>query len=602
MKQINYYVIAALAVLFFLQSKTQAGNILGDIINIYTKYEQANMMMWLAGDTKAEKRFGEEIKWYINLTNKKTKDPETNRWVHSIFDRVKTQFRDRGFDYNITVLEGSTVNAFAIPGGNVYVYKGMLDFVGSDDELAAVLAHELTHSEKRHSLKQLRQSTVFQLLLDKAVKNKRDRDSWGQLVGALTSLKFSRQDEDEADDIGQKKMFTAGFDPAAQVLLWQKFTDKFGKGEKGLLQYLSSHPPSQERVENARRNLTGMKMPEHKDFGLSFNIMSDAKENLLQNSSFETDLAKKGYPDAWTIRDGKSCFSQSESVTGKNSLELTSASNMEQVRVVSELIPINTNEKYILAGWTKSTDGKQKASVGAELYDKAKRLRGFIWPILSSLSLPNAWTKFEGVFESGNVSAKNFQKDTAFMRIALQNGPLSKGSIWFDALELRRSTAIPPKNYLPNGDFEIVGKDNLPEGVNGTPNALSRDIERFKTGYSSLCIKGREGVETQMEFSPISISEFKDGQILQCSFHFCGSPEIKARLLIELLDEAGNQLSKRLIEKEFKTKADIWQAISLKTEFRLQPEEKKLAKTISVKVIGAIPATGKLWLDGFILR
>jgi len=131
---------------------------------------------------------------------------------------------------------------------------------------------------------------------------------------------------------------------------------------------------------------------------------------------------------------------------------------------------------------------------------------------------------------------------------------------------------------------------------------LSRDIERFKTGYSSLCIKGREGVETQMEFSPISISEFKDGQILQCSFHFCGSPEIKARLLIELLDEAGNQLSKRLIEKEFKTKADIWQAISLKTEFRLQPEEKKLAKTISVKVIGAIPATGKLWLDGFILR
>jgi len=277
------FAFGGILILFFGVGRLEAKNILKDILKAYSVYEDLNMMLWLTCDVKAEKRFGKEVKWFIELTNKKVKDPETNRWVHSVFDRVKAQFRDRGFDYDITILEGNTVNAFAIPGGSIFIYKGMLDFVGSDDELAAVLAHELTHSERRHSLKQLRKSTAFQILLEKAVKNKRDRETWGQLVAALTLLTFSREDEIEADDIGQKKMFAAGFDPSGQVVLWEKFVQKFGKGENGLLQYLSTHPPSQERVERARKQLANFGTPEHKDLALSFNVLSDPVENLLQN-------------------------------------------------------------------------------------------------------------------------------------------------------------------------------------------------------------------------------------------------------------------------------------------------------------------------------
>ncbi|HQG29685.1 MAG TPA: M48 family metalloprotease, partial [Candidatus Ozemobacteraceae bacterium] len=307
MKRFTLKAALAASLLFGTPFAAEARNILGDLLKAYQTYEQVNMMLWLTGDTKAEKRVGQEMKWFINLTSKKYKDPEANRWVGSVFDRVKGQFRDRGFDYNITVLNDSTVNAFAIPGGNIYIYKGMLDFIGSDDELAAVLAHELAHAERRHSLKQLRQNAAFQLLLQKAVKSGRDRDTWGQVVGALTMLKFSRDDEYEADEIGQTRLTNAGFNPLGQVVLWEKFVQKFGKGEKGLMQYLSTHPPSQDRVEKAKSRLVSLApgsstalsaapgVPATQlaaaDLTLSFNILSDTPENLLQNSSFETDLA-----------------------------------------------------------------------------------------------------------------------------------------------------------------------------------------------------------------------------------------------------------------------------------------------------------------------
>ncbi|MBI3037438.1 M48 family metalloprotease, partial [bacterium] len=406
-------------------------NILQDIFKIYQTYENVNMLLWLTGDVKAEKRFGEEVKWFINLTNKKEKNPELNRWVHSIFDRVKAQYRDRGMNYNITILKGGDVNAFAIPGGSIFVYRGMLDFVGSDDELAATLAHELAHAERRHSLQQLRTNVAFQLLLEKAVNNRRDRDTWGQLVGALTLLQFSREHEDESDDIGQKKMAAAGFDPSAQVVLWEKFVQKFGKGEKGILTYLSTHPPSQSRVENARKNLKNMNLPERKDFSLSYNVLHDEQQNLIQNGSFETDLRKKGFPDSWEAKDGTVNVSTEEALTGRNSLRLFSDILMRQVRVVSELISINPAEKYAISGWLKTENGNQKASVGAEIFDKSKRLRGYIWPAMQSAPVSTKWEKFQGSFESGPDGRKNFPKDAAFMRIILQSGPLSKGSVWF---------------------------------------------------------------------------------------------------------------------------------------------------------------------------
>jgi len=601
-----------------LAPNADAKNILKDILKIYTTYQEVNIMMFLAGDVKAEKRFGQEAKWFINLTNKHVKNPQTLRWANSIFNRVKPQFRDRGFDYDLTVLEGGTVNAFAIPGGNIFIYKGMLDFVGSDDELAAVLAHELTHAERRHSLKQLRANAAFQVLLQKAVKSKRDRDTWGQIVGALTMLQFSRQDEDEADDIGQTKMFAAGFNPSGQVVLWEKFTAKFGKGDKGILQYLATHPPSQDRVENARRNLAKFKVPETRSMNLSFNILSDIRENMLQNGSFETGAGSKGMPDNWSFKEGKAVSSDLPSITGRHCLQVIAESNLRPARVFSDFIAVRPDRKLSLTGWVRSESGTQRAGIGAELYDAKKRLHGYIWPVLPQKMVSTSWSKVQCVFEGGKDPARNLWLNTAFMRVILQNGPMSQGSVWFDDLSLVHSDSVTPQNFLTAGDFELAGSgavqsgvanglpdgvsEEAPEGVIGSVGRLARDTQRFKTGYSSLRMSGADGQNTEMEFAPIQLADLKEGQELQGTFHYCGSGEIKARCIVELLDEAGNPLTRHLVEKEFTTKPDEWQATGFKAPLNLDAKEKAVARAISVKFIAAIASNQLLWLDGCILR
>ncbi len=596
--------ITLIAIAILLSSGiSEGGNILKDLFKIYTTYEEVNMLLWLTGDIKAEKRFGKEIKWFINLTNRKVKDPETNRWVSSVFDRVKAQYRDRGLDYNITVLEGGTVNAFAIPGGNIFIYKGMLDFVGSDDELAAILGHELAHSERRHSLKQLRNSVAFQILMEKAIRNKEDRETWGALVGALTMLKFSREDEAEADDIGQRKMFQSGFDPSAQVLVWEKFVQKFGKGEKGILQYLSSHPPSQERAEKARKNLVeiGGGIQEKKDFTLSFNILSDVQENLIQNGSFETDLGKKGFPDAWTIREGKANLETLSAVTGKNALRLLCENNIRPTRVVSEFIPVSASEKYMVTGYLKTESTGQRVNVGAEAYDQNKKLRGHIWPFSFPTQTPPGWSKFVGAFEFGPKQGRNLPPECRFIRVILQNGPLAKGEIDFDHLIMRRGSFVPPRNYLENGGFEIDAGNGLPLLMTGSPGLFIRDTQKFKVGYASLKLSSRPNAETEVEFSPIPVSVLKEGS-LEGSFHFVGSGEIKGRILLLLQDDAGNTLSRRILDKEFTAKPDLWQATGFKSEFRLNDEEKKIVKSLSLRITATIPASGNLWFDEFVLR
>lgn len=594
--------LMVLACLFGVAARADAGNILKDLFKIYQTYEQVNMMLWLTGDTKAEKRFGEEVKWFINLTNKKEKDAEANRWVRSVFDRVKPQFRDRGFDYNITLLKGDEVNAFAIPGGSIFVYTGMLKFVNSDDELATILAHELAHSERRHSLKQLRQNAAFQMLLQAAVKNQKDRETWGAVVGALTSLKFSREDEREADSLGQERMFQAGFDPAAQVLVWEKFVQKFGKGESGIMKYLGTHPPSQERVENARNALPKFNVAERKDFQLSYNVLSDVIENMIQNGSFETDTPKRGFPDAWERKEGLASVSSEFACSGRLSMQLTAEMQMRPVRVVSEFIAVKPADKLVLRGRVRSSDGSQKVAVGAEIYDAKRKLRGYVWPVLIPGEAENGWMPFEGLFTGGNDRGKSLPPDTAFIRLLLQNGPLSKGKAWFDDLSLRRE-GVKSDNLLADGDFEVPGKGVLPKGIIGTAECVARDLDKYRTGYAAARMNsGGAGVETEFEFAPVAISTIPAGKAVQVSWHYCGSADMKGRVLVELLDDSGNPLSRRLLDREFTAKPNLWQATSGRFEMKLTPEETAAAKAFAVRVVSAIPAGQSLWLDGFVMR
>lgn len=590
--------LIAIVVLCLSMATLAQANVLRDILNVYQTYQEVNMALWLTGDIGAEKRLGKELQFWMNLTYKEEKDPKVVRYVTGLFERLRPHFRDRGMNYNVRVIRNNTANAFVIPGGHVYVFTGLIDMVSSDDELAAVISHELAHAERRHSLKNFRASTAAVAVLNHAIKNKKDRQTWGTLLGYLTLMQFSRDQEREADDVGQFRMAAAGFNPAAQVTLWEKFLKKFGDS-KGLEQYLGTHPPSSERVSNARNNLAKMNVSEKAVFSNTRMLMSAQPVNTLPNPSFEDNAKSGAMPQSWELTDGVAVVADKVFMHGRHSLELQSGQRLERTRVMSDFIAVNENSDFNLSAFVRSEDGSQNAALGIELYDASKRLRNRFW-LVESRAIPVAWTKIEAKIVNNNEQ-KIFAANNAFMRIVLQSGLMSTGRVWFDNLRLRPGSTKDPVNYLATGDFEYADASGRPAGVSGEASLVAIDNTRANTGYSSLIVKGAKDGETGFTFEPMSVQTFKQGQQVACSFYFFSEKQLRGMVVVELLDVAGKVLSRRLAEAQFETNPNNWNGTSFVFKYELTPEEAAV-KTVRVRVAANIKPGESIWFDSFVMR
>ncbi|OGK12731.1 MAG: hypothetical protein A2W80_18180 [Candidatus Riflebacteria bacterium GWC2_50_8] len=598
MKKYTYTLIVLFMLMFV--ARGEAKNVLQDIFKVYQKYQEINMTLWLVGDVGAEKRFGKELQMWMGLMHKEEKDPKIRSYVSGIFERLKPQFNNRGMSFDVRVIHDSTANAFVIPGGHVYVHTGLIDMVGSDDELAAVISHELAHAERRHSLKNFRASTAAVAVLNAAVKNKKDRATWGNLIGYLTLMQFSRQQEDEADDLGQFKMAAAGFNPAAQVSLWEKFLKKHGD-TKGLAQYLSTHPPSSQRIENARNNLKKMNVVEQTVFNNTRLILSADQVNLLTNPSFESDPAATGHLPGWEIASGKAGLNEQQAVTGRRSLELLAEQRMASVRVLSDFIAVSESSDLTITGWACSENGQQNAAVGVEIYDANKRLRNRLWAVRESSPLPAAWTRIEARLVN-STEHRLFAAGNVYMRLVLQTGPISQGRVWFDDFRMRQTQAVEPVNMLVGGDFERRTSGNLPEAIQPVAGQISVDPTKANTGYSSLLLQGAASGESGFAFAPLPVAGLKAGQSLTCSFYYQGDRPQKGLVVAEMLDEKGAVLARRLAQIEFEAVAGNWLANSFAFKFEPQGDEAAAAKSLRVRVVAAMPAGASIWFDTFIMR
>lgn len=598
MKKITYMLVAVF--MLIIAARAEAGNVLKDIFKVYQKYQEINMTLWLVGDIGAEKRFGKELQMWMSLMHKEEKDPKIRSYVSGLFERLKPQFNNRGMSFDVRVIRDSTANAFVIPGGHVYVFTGLIDMVGSDDELAAVISHELAHAERRHALKNFRASTAAVAVLNAAVKNKKDRQTWGNLIGYLTLMQFSRQQEDEADDLGQFKMAAAGFNPAAQVSLWEKFLKKHGD-TKGLAQYLSTHPPSSQRIENARNNLKKMNVVEQTVFNNTRLILSADQVNLLTNSSFEAEPAATGHLSGWEVAAGKAGLSEQQAVTGRRSLELLAEQRMASVRVLSDFIAVTESSDLTITGWALSENGQQNAAVGVEIYDANKRLRNRLWAVRESAPLPAVWTRIEARLVN-SAEQRLFAAGNVYMRLVLQTGPISQGRVWFDDFRIRQTQAVEPVNMLAGGDFERRTSGNLPEAIQPVAGQISIDPTKANTGYSSLLLQSAAGGESGFVFAPIPVAGLKAGQNLTCSFYYQGDRPQKGLVVAEMLDEKGGVLARRLAQMEFEAVAGNWLANSFAFKFEPQGDEAAAARSLRVRVSAAMPAGASIWFDTFIMR
>ena len=159
-------------------------------------------------------------------------------------DRTKWSYRFR-------VVESKDVNAFALPGGNMFIFTGLLDKIGSTDELAGVTGHEIAHVRREHWAKQYasqqKRSVGLGVLLGLTKAKGAIRDIAG-IGNSLLSLSYSRNDEYDADRNGLINMVAANYDPRGMIDLFQTLQQASGN-KGGGPEFLSTHPMSRERLE-----------------------------------------------------------------------------------------------------------------------------------------------------------------------------------------------------------------------------------------------------------------------------------------------------------------------------------------------------------------
>lgn len=186
-------------------------------------------------------------------------EPEINRYVQQVGQRLAA-VSDRKLPYEFVVLNDSTPNAWALPGGKIAVNRGLLLELRNEAELAAVLGHEIVHAAARHGAKGIERGVMLQGVLLAAGVATRDSDYSQLAVGAaaiganLINQGYSRDAELEADYYGMAYMARAGYDPRAAVGLQETFVRlSKDRKENWLSGLFASHPPSAERVEKNRQ-------------------------------------------------------------------------------------------------------------------------------------------------------------------------------------------------------------------------------------------------------------------------------------------------------------------------------------------------------------
>ena len=159
--------------------------------------------------------------------------------------------------WEVNLIGSKQINAFCMPGGKIAFYTGILDQLKlTDDEVAMVMGHEMAHALREHSRERLAktQATNIGISLGAALLGLGDVGRAAANLGSqLLTLKFSRNDESEADLVGLELAARAGFDPQASVTLWEKMGKATGS-QQGM-QFLSTHPSGPNRIHELQQNV-----------------------------------------------------------------------------------------------------------------------------------------------------------------------------------------------------------------------------------------------------------------------------------------------------------------------------------------------------------
>jgi predicted Zn-dependent protease len=242
-------------------------------------------------------------------------DPELNGYVESVGKALVPYTHRPNLDYHFAVLDTPVVNAFAVPGGYIYVTRGIVALMKSEAELAVVLGHELGHVNARHSVRRISEMMLVQvgLAVGSALSETFAEISGLAGVGIqLLFLKYSRDDEREADALGVEYARKGTYNPGEMIGFFASL-EKMGdlSGGHSLPGFLSTHPLTGERIEKVRMMLTesdrslGVKRNDYlrRIDGIVYG--NDPRQGYVDGQAFyHPELAFTfSFPSGWTVQN-----------------------------------------------------------------------------------------------------------------------------------------------------------------------------------------------------------------------------------------------------------------------------------------------------------
>ena len=198
-----------------------------------------------------ERELGTKFAAEIEKQRQVVTDPEVNGYVDRVGKRLLTGARDVPFPFTFKVIRDNSINAFAVPGGHIYVHTGLIKAAASEEELAGVMAHEINHGVARHGTRQMTQQYGYSLVLQLLLGQNSGQLSQlaASLFGQAGTMAYSRGMENQADFLGVETMARAGYNPQGMLTFFNKLDSMQAQQPSQLAQFFSSHPLTGERVQ-----------------------------------------------------------------------------------------------------------------------------------------------------------------------------------------------------------------------------------------------------------------------------------------------------------------------------------------------------------------
>jgi len=229
---------------------------------------------------------GKQYSTEIERTAKLLSDPVINEYVNRVAQNVARN-SDLKIPLTVKVIDDPTINAFALPGGFLYVNTGLLMAAEEEDQVAGVVAHEIAHVAARHWASQMTKMTFAQFAMLPLIFVPMSYPVYMGVMEAymngvpLAFLKFNRGAEAEADYLGIQYMYKAGYDPNSYVAFFGKVMDEERRMPGSMPSVFMDHPPTGDRVIKSEEEIKQI-LPKREQYLVSTSEFDDVKGRLQQ--------------------------------------------------------------------------------------------------------------------------------------------------------------------------------------------------------------------------------------------------------------------------------------------------------------------------------